>query len=559
MSWSVPVRQRRRGRDSAWWPVAAVSATALAAATVPYLIALRRQDADHRFTGLVGGVDDNNVYLALMRQARDGAWLLKNTFTPEPSRPAVFNVLYELLGRLSTLTGVPLIAWHHLYGAAAAILLTFLAWTFFAGAFRDPRFRRAGVFLAVFASGVMGLRSLIGPAIGWRMRSPDSWLSELTTFHSILIYPHFVFSTMLVLASLVGFLSGLERARPGRALLGGLACTALVFSHAFDATIVLGTLAAFSTASFLREGRAALSRLVPPGLAFLAPLVPAILLTRWMLASEPRWSAVVARLDFPAPNPWELLMGTGITGVFAALFLVAGSTPAGGPPGRLTRVLLARSWVGAVIGLLYLPWIPWQWHLLNGIQIPLSLLALDGARRHAMTGRFALRRLIGLWPRRLASPVACLLVALCGVSALSDPQLVRMYVREVRNRASGIFLTPGEIAALGWLESSTPHSAVVLTAPEIGHFVPRLAGNTVVVGEDLLTENYLAKAAQASRFYSGATDAERLAMLRQWNIAYLVHGPAERALGSWDPASSAVFVSVFQSDGTSVYRVRGSR
>src|SRR5262249_11225082 len=160
----------------------------------------------------------------------------------------------------------------------------------------------------------------------------------------------------------------------------------------------------------------------------------------------------------------------------------------------------------AVAATLYLPWIPWQWHLLNGIQVPLSLLALDGLRRHAMLGRSALRFLS---PRRLRfapSPVACLLAVLCAVAALSAPLLVAEYGRVVLQRASGTYLTPGELAALRWLETSTPHSAVVLTAPDLGHFVPRLSGNTVVVGEDLLTEAYVAKADTTRRFYSDAND-----------------------------------------------------
>src|SRR5262245_54051251 len=86
--------------------VALFAALALLCAAIPYARALSHQTADQVFSGLVGGVDDNNVYLGLMRQASEGAWLFVNNFTPEPSRPAMLNLLYQLLGRFSRLTGL---------------------------------------------------------------------------------------------------------------------------------------------------------------------------------------------------------------------------------------------------------------------------------------------------------------------------------------------------------------------------------------------------------------------------------------------------------------------
>ena len=539
----------------AWRPVAAISALAIGAATIPYIEALLRQDATHRFTGLVGGVDDNNVYLALMRQSREGAWLLTNTFTPEPSRPAVFNAIYALLGRLSGVTGIPLIGVHHIFDAVSAVVFVLLAWKLFAGTFHDRRFRMAGTFLAVFGSGVMGLRALIGPTIGWQMSSPDGWLAEITTFHSIIIYPHFVFSTVLALASLLGFLAGFERQSRRHALLGGLACAALLFSHAFDAAIVLGTLMFFAVAVGLAESLAGFRRLVATGLWFAVPVVPSILATRWMLSREPLWASVVSRLEFTAPTPWELLMGTGITGALALLFLFAGRWSAAGPPSRQLRVLMGRCWLGAVVLMLYLPWIPWQWHLLNGIQIPLSLVALDGLRRHAVFGRSVLRAVTPRWPRAV-TPAAGAIALLCVVSSLSGIQLVRGYTADARRASRDFFLTPGDLEAMRWLETSAPRADVVLTAPEIAHFIPRMSGNKAVAGEDLLTWHYTEKANASRRFYSDATDDERRAMLREWGVRYVLHGRAERRLGSWDPATLPELEEIFHSGDTTLWRVR---
>src|SRR5437867_12854166 len=68
----------------------------------PYRDAFTRQSSTQRFMGLVGkdAIDDNNVYLGLMRQAVEVKTLFSNMFTPEPNPPALFNFVFLPLRRL---------------------------------------------------------------------------------------------------------------------------------------------------------------------------------------------------------------------------------------------------------------------------------------------------------------------------------------------------------------------------------------------------------------------------------------------------------------------------
>ena len=69
---------------------------------IPYRDGYSLQTASERFMGLVGSdaIDDNNVYLGLMRQAAEGKTLFTNNFTPEANPPALFNFLYLALGQI---------------------------------------------------------------------------------------------------------------------------------------------------------------------------------------------------------------------------------------------------------------------------------------------------------------------------------------------------------------------------------------------------------------------------------------------------------------------------
>ena len=208
-----------------------------------------------------------------------------------------------------------------------------------------------------------------------------------------------------------------------------------------------------------------------------------------------------------------------------------------------------------------LPWIPWQWHLLNGIQVPLSLVALDGIRRGAFIGRRPYGRLARAWRRagplsKAPSPACVGLALLCCLAALTDPYLVRKYTIAARDHARDLFLSRGEEQAMSWLERNAAREDVVLASPEVSHFIPRFSGNKVVAGEDLLTKNYARKKEGTERFYGQWGDADRLAFLSTWRVRYVMHGPAERRLGSWSPAALGRLEEVFRSGEASIYLVR---
>ena len=107
-----------RVRNNEWIFPLLVAVMLLLVAWTPYGIAYRKTLSTEQFMGLIGrdAIDDNNVYLALMRQAAEGKVLFSNNFTPEPNRPALFNFIYLVLGRLAGATGWSLDLVHRLFG-----------------------------------------------------------------------------------------------------------------------------------------------------------------------------------------------------------------------------------------------------------------------------------------------------------------------------------------------------------------------------------------------------------------------------------------------------------
>src|SRR5690606_424916 len=165
-----------------------------------------------------------------------------------------------------------------------------------------------------------------------------------------------------------------------------------------------------------------------------------------------------------------------------------------------------------------------QRRLGEGVLVPLALLAATGlyatARAWGMKhGRHAGRRFL-----RLALPVAA-------VASISSLIVYLGSWGAATTRREPVFRPATEIEALAWLNRHAAPGSVVLSAPSTGNVLPAYADVRAYVGHGPETIGYAGKSDQVRRFFSGAmSEAERLALLEGFDVAYVFYGPAERAL-----------------------------
>ena len=112
------------------------------------------------------------------------------------------------------------------------------------------------------------------------------------------------------------------------------------------------------------------------------------------------------------------------------------------------------------------------------------------------------------------------------------------------------------MAALGWLRENTSPDDIVLSSLTVGHYVPALSGNTAFLSHWAQTVDFYDKRSRVARFFDAATpDEERAETLYAFDVDYVFHGPAERALGRFDPDESSLLELVFWATQTGVYKV----
>ncbi|HEV8337657.1 MAG TPA: hypothetical protein VGR67_14685 [Candidatus Polarisedimenticolia bacterium] len=549
-----------RVRLSEWWFPLALSALLLALVWIPFSDAFRRSNDSERFMGLIGStaIDDNNVYLGLMRQAAEGRTLFTNNFTPEPNRPILFNVLYLGLGGISRITGWSLDFTHRGFMAVSIVLLVLSIYSFIAAGVRRPRYRRFALVLACLGGGLLWLSRLLLRFGGIDLRPITSWLVEVNLFHAMLVYPHFVFAAALLTASLALQLKS-ERVRSfGPAIAGGACLAILAFSHAFEAVAAIPIAVAYLLLEWLGRGASpSMNRWKCAALVAGIPL-PFMALNYWILSREPMWGDVVRRLTFYTPDPFRLIMSLGVT-FFITVLTFEGFLRVDRPSGER----MAKGWLLVVLFLAYVPSINWRWHLLNGIQIPLSVLATQGLRRtlflRLQIKRRGWRRSAGKLRALLLRPQLAAAMSLIAVLAcLSALNLFLSYREEAKRIASPVYLPGSEVDAMAWMSRQVPRDSVIFAAYVTGNYVPRLSGQRVFLGEDKLTAGYEDRIAQVHSFYATSqSDEARLELLRRFDVRYVFYGPEEKKLGPYDPEGAPFLQRVYAQDGVKIFRVAG--
>jgi hypothetical protein len=259
---------------------------------------------------------------------------------------------------------------------------------------------------------------------------------------------------------------------------------------------------------------------------------PVVAYSAWVFTTDPVYATWAAQNQILSPHPLHYLAAYGIPLSLAALV--------GREAWEKERLgWLALAWVGVVPVLVYLPF-NLQRRLVEGMQVPLSLLAALGVLRVKWRG-VRLRLLMGL-----------LLAAL----SLTNVMLVAGNCLSLRGKPAPIYRDTGEVAALDWLNQQVESDDVVLAAYETGNYLPARVKARAFVGHGPESVHADEKKRLVAYFFDGATDdAWRRDLLSQYGVDWVFWGPAERAMGDFDPSQAAYLAPVYDAPEYTLFRV----
>lgn len=521
-----------------WIWVIIVAGLIIAASTVPYVTGYLSQTEEVRFIGSLINEADYHSYLAKMWQGVRGSWRYQLIFTPEEHEGAYLFTLYLALGHLARLTGLSLPLIYQIARITSGFAMLLLIYRFIAHFVTRVDTRQVAFLLATTASGLGWLTEMISPTLPGGISPLDFWMMSGYTYLTLLTFPHFCVAISLLLTIFLLLLHRPEGPTLRESVATLFASLALALIHPF--TLVLVDLIpllywAIRWVYTRRIPWRGVATVVAMGLLTQLPIVlyDTLILYRRPIFSD--WSAQNLTLS---PPPRFYLLG------YASL-LVLGAIGAGAWLRRKEpKVTFPVIWIGLAAVFLYFPW-NLQRRFTEAIQIPLGILAGVGLAEILFPAH---RRRRSLYRIGLALVVA--LTAMSNIYFTAGATMATVIHSPVLFRSASV------LEAIDWIGEHAAWDDTILSAYDTGSLIPARTGHRVVIGHPMETVNFQAKEAAVARFFAASTsDAARQRMIREWNVAYVFHGPEERALGDFDPSSAPWLVPVFEHEEVVIYRV----
>jgi hypothetical protein len=522
-----------------WIWITVVAALVVAASTLPYLAGYLAQTEEMRFGGALLDRVDYYSHLAKMWQGYRGEWRYRLLFTPEQHEGAYLQTFYVALGHLARLTGLGLPLAYQAARVAFAFLMLLLIYRFMAYFIASVRTRRVAFLLATIASGLGWLTEAVASTPPGGVSPMDFWLLDGFTYLAALTSPHFCAAISLLL---VIFLLLFKRQDGPRVLEGGLAVLAslaLGFIHPYILLLADLLPLMYWGIQALQKRRPAW-RGIATVIAMGVTQAPLLAYDLWVFRTQPVFSAWSAQNVTLSPPPIVYLGGYGVLLALGAIG--TGVWARRGGQGLAFPLL----WIGLVALLAHLPW-NLQRRFLEGIQVPMGLLAGVGIAEGLLPQPEG-RQPSGL--RWLALPL------ILALTAMSNLYLTAGLATAAATRPSALFWSADLLAGVDWLGENSSWEETVLSSFESGNLITARIGQRVVVGHWMETVDYEAKQEAVTRFFSGAmSDAERMKLLADHSVTWVLYGPREQELGDFDPASSDYLSLRFTNHSVKIYRV----
>ncbi len=538
-----------------WRFVAAATLGILLLTSLPYAYAALSVPAEKHFMGFILNTSDHAQYLWWYRGFQD-ALLIPNRQTPEPNPAVFFNLLWFSLARFGKFTGLDYRWVYQVFRAlTAAFLLPVLYW-WCARVFGRVT-RRRTAFLALSLGAGLGWVQILLKYTLWHgeLHYPlGVYLAEGNFFLNLMAYPHFAEAAAFILLIFGLLLLGEETQDLRYAWGAALAAFLLGWQHTYDLILVWGIPGLYALTRWVQRGRFPwywFKALLIVGLVSSPPALYSVLLTRL----SPIWREVLAQFDNAGvftPNPIRMFIPMGIPlilGLAGALTtLRAAARPPeaeAAPRSRLRTFLLV--WFFGGWALTYIP-TDFQIHMINSWQVPVILLGVE----------FWFE---SLWPLAAKSRQALASSVLAGAVLLAAIVPTNGYIflwrfLDLHRYNYPYFLHQAEYDAMQWLNENTPPEAVILSAYEPGRYIPGISGRAAFLSHWAQTVDFFAKRAAVEDFFRAETpDTRRRQVLEEFGVDYVLYGPAERALGRYDPASSPWMRLVFAQGEVELYAV----
>jgi hypothetical protein len=455
---------------------------------------------------------DNSIYQSWVRSSLQ-RFLHPNFQGPWLTEQAVFQPLLVLVARVSQLTGIPL-DWSFLLMHLVTHLMAGCALMYALQRFMTTtreRWAAVGMMLLVVpVPSLFLLPSLVLPlqqvgipplpGIGWFV-----WFTTDGFLHGISGSVLVTYGTAFTVAAFA-LLAAYMHTERRRYLVG--ACVASLLCglvHPYEPFLIMG---AGSLALLLWRGVSAWRRVAPDIVALCAASSIGVAPTALLALTTPWVHDAAFANRFVPPSPLLLFAMLGLPTLVACVLLVLQRRM------RTPGDLVLQCWVGGTLIGLYVPFLPWTQHFLDGFHCAVGMLVVRQLGQNATVSQYALRY------RRLATAgVISLAILSLGAMAAYYRQAWMDGDKPVPDRLFTSVIPEADVAAREWLARNGAYDDLVLAPVARAAWFSSVPMHTVA-GNRMFSITYPEQSRLSNDFFAGRMNR---AEAEQFLSAYGVH------------------------------------
>lgn len=531
---------------SEWYFVAALTLVLMFATVLPLIFDYFTLPLGSFYLGRkLIAPDDQSVYFSYIEQVRAGAFRLENLFVIESGQTLLFNILWLMVGWLTKIFQLPAWAGFHLSRLLLIPAFAYFGYGFISYLFNQVKIRKLAFFLLMASAGwgVLLINHFATYPQNFHNGSPqwplDLWVSESNTFSMLYFSPHFAASILLFLIIIFLMLLAWENNAWRYSFIAGLAALVLFSFHPFNIISIVAVLGLFALYRAISEKQ--IWRYAKHYLLLGTLSSPAVLYYWYLVNYDWVTSVRTSQNLTPMPPFSNTVIGYLPLIFFAGLGVLKLVRAKAFNPKHSFLIV----WAAAQFVIVYLP-IPWQRRMIEGLHIPLAMLAALGIV-------FLTQRFPRLGSQSIFIRASLLILIFC----LTPLSRVSLDSSMIEAKAGHLYIDQKEAEAMLWLKKQKDNTDVrVISHFDNSTIIAGLAGVTVFAGHVVESPNAAQKKVDIANFYGGNQSPEtREEFLDFYNLTYVYFGSREQALGSFNPNLENYLKLVFENSLVKIYSV----
>jgi len=520
--------------------------------TVPYIYGWYKAPDSHLYLGLHSLTSgDTYVYFSWMEQAKHGDFLAEDLYTGEDQNKIILNGFWALEGWLARLTGLSNIWIFQLSRIFLAVIFLFILYLLAVYFWQDVLWRKIFFVFMCFASGFGFFISLFLPnsdytngIYNWPL---DIWAPESNNFLTMFQSPHLIASTtLIVLILFFGFLA-YDKNNFKYSIIAGIMALFLFEFHPFHMPTIFGVLGAYFIFECIRQKKVVTNHL-KHFLIFSFLSSPSIfyylILSRYDFVTQIRtWQNVCL-----SPVLWIVFISYGLIFILAVygICMIINLKKFNG----INAFLII--WLVIQFLLLYIP-LPWQRRLMQGLQIPMIILAVFGLYYlyHYLKNKLSFRN-FDFW---VNNKYLLIILFVFFMTSSNIYNLVRDF--GIFNQGyKSFYISEDRNDAYLWMKNETTVDDTILTDLHDGDIIPGRIGRKIFVGHAVETLFFISKAQTMAWFFgTNNLDEKKQGFLEYNKIAYVFFTPETDDLGDFKPEEKEYLEIVYKNKEVQIYKV----